>query len=137
MKYFTIAVFAIHTLFEIAFGLNAFISGASSSQTAAEIANQSAQITIATRFLGSALTAIGVGGLLIIIFAGVQSYTAKLAAIGFAVFHTMGAAGILLTSMSHDDALARTVTQGALTVHALLALGFIVIALRLPHSLKA
>ncbi len=130
MKLFALIVFAIHTLFELAFGASAFMSGASSSQSPEQIAQQSVQLTIAFRFLGSALLALGVMGALVIFVAGVQSRTAQLAAIAFAVFHGLGAIGSLWSAAPGFAAYEQTLALGALVLHSALAIGFAIIALR-------
>lgn len=130
MKLFAIAVFAIHTLFELTFGASAYLSGASSSQTPEQIAEQSVQLTIAFRFMGSALLSLGVLGAIILVWAGVQSPAARYAAIGFAVFHSLGAIGSLWSAMPSFDAYSAPLAVGALVVHASLAVGFAVIATR-------
>lgn len=129
MKIFALSVFGVHTCFEILFGLNAFLSGASSSQSAAEIAAQSIDLTIAFRFLGSALLALGVLGLIVIVGPGVRSATAWLVAGAFAIFHGLGAAGSLWSAAPTFEVYAQTFSLGALVLHALLALGFAAIVL--------
>ena len=95
MRAFALTVFVVHTCFELVFGLNALISGASSSQTAEQIAAQSDAMTISFRFLGSALTALGVLGLITILGPGVRSVTARYVAGGFATFNGLGELGSL------------------------------------------
>lgn len=129
MKYFALTVFAIHTLFELAFGLSAFLSGGSSSQTAEQIAAQSTSLTISFRFLGSALMALGVMGAIVMFGPGVQSATARYMAGGFATFHALGAVGSLWTAAPGFEVYDNTLALGALILHGGLALGFIAIVL--------
>ena len=128
MRLFALAVFGIHTLFELAFGLNAFLTGASSSQSAEAIAAQSVELTIAFRFLGSALIALGLMGALVLFVAGVRSATARIVAMGFAAFHGLGALGSLWSAAPDFAVYGQPLSLGALILHGLLALGFAVIA---------
>lgn len=128
MKAFALTVFAIHTLFELVFGLNAYLSGASSSQSAEQIAQQSVSLTIAFRFMGAALLSLGILGALVIFFAGVRSITAKFVAMGFASFHGLGAIGSIWSALPDFAAYGAPLTLGALIVHAALAVGFAIIA---------
>ena len=122
-----LTVFIVHTLFELAFGLRAYVIGGFSSQTPEEIAVQPPRATIRARFLGSALIALGVLGLFAIVWAGPTSVTARLLSAGFAVFHGLGAFGVLWAAASDRSVL--TSARGPLVLHAVLALGFIVLAL--------
>ena len=131
MKTFALVVFAIHTLFELLFGLNAFISGASSSQSAAQIAEQSTQMTISFRFLGSALLAMGALGAIVIFKAGVQSVAAKYIAMGFVVFHGLGTIGSLWSAAPTFEVYTQALALGALILHGALAIGFAIIAIGL------
>ena len=130
MRGFALAVFSVHTLFELVFGVNAYLTGASSSQSAAEIAAQSEALTIAFRFMGAALIALGVLGALVIFGPGVRSATARLVAGALAVFHGLGAAGSLATAAPGFEAYDSALSIGAVVVHGLLAAGFAVIAAR-------
>ena len=129
MKLFALVVFAIHTVFELLFGMNALLSGASSSQTPEQIAAQSTELTIAFRFMGSALLALGVLGLVVIFGAGVRSVTARYVAIGLATFHGMGAAASVYTAAPLFEVYSQPLALGAVVVHGLLAAGFVTIAL--------
>jgi hypothetical protein len=129
MTIFALIVFGVHTCFELLFGLNAYFTGASSSQTAAQRADQSVQMTIAFRFMGSALLALGVLGGVVILGPGVQSSTAQYAAAGFAVFHGLGAAGSLWSAAPTFEAYSKALTLGAMIVHGALALGFVAIVI--------
>ena len=120
--------------FELVFGASAYISGASSSQSAAEIANQPVQLSIAFRFFGSALISLGVLAAIIVFVAGVQSKAAKYAAVAFAIFHGLGAAGSLYTSAPNFEVYQQTLVLGALILHGMLAVGFSIIALSSPRS---
>ncbi len=131
MKLFALTVFGVHMLFELAFGASAFLSGASSSQGAEQIALQSVETTIAFRFLGSALISLGVMAAIIIFFAGVQSVAARYTAIAFVVFHGLGASGSLWSAAPGYEVYQQTLTLGALTLHTLLAVGFLIVALSL------
>jgi hypothetical protein len=134
MEVFAFAVFSVHTLFELLFGVSAYRTGASSSQSAEQRAVQSTQMTIAFRFMGSALLALGVLGAFIIFGAGVQSVTAKYVAVGFATFHGLGTLGSLWSAAPTWAAYRTRLTLGALIVHGALALGFIAIALFMTPS---
>ena len=129
MEIFALAVFGVHTIFELLFGASAYLTGASSSQTAEQRAGQGTQMTIAFRFMGSALLALGVLGIFVLFGAGVQSVTAKYVAAGFAVFHGLGALGSLWSAAPTWEAYRKPLTLGALIVHGALALGFVVLAL--------
>lgn len=128
MRLFALIVFVIHTVFEITFGISAYLSGASSSQSPEQIAAQSVSLTIAFRFMGSALLALGILGAIVIFIAGVQSVTARYVAAGFALFHGLGAMGSLWSAAPTFAAYEQTLTLGALVVHGALALGFLIIA---------
>lgn len=125
---FATAVYVIHICFELLFGANAFLSGGSSSQSAEQIAAQSAQATIAARFLGSALIALGVLGALVLFGPGVRSPAARIVAIGLTVFHGLGTLGILLSAFPDPSVLQRILTLGAFLLHGGLAIGFGVLA---------
>ncbi len=128
MRTFAIAVFAVHTLFELFFGANAFLSGSSSSQSAEQIAQQSVEMTISFRFLGSALLSLGILGAIVLFFAGVQSTAAKYIAIGFAAFHTLGTLGSLYSAAPTFEVYAQPLALGAVILHGGLAIGFAIIA---------
>ena len=127
MKKFAISVFILHTLFEISFGLRAFIMGSFSSQTAEEVANQTIQLAISARFLGSALFALGVLGLIVLTGPGVRSVTGKFVCIAFALFHGVGTLGVLLSAMNTPSVMTETFIMGPLVIHGVLAAGFITI----------
>jgi len=134
MQLFALAVFAIHTLFELVFGASALMSGASSSATAEQIAAQTVQTTIAFRFMGAALFALGVLGLVVLFDAGVRSVTARYVAMGLAAFHLIGASASFLTAYPDNLSIyASTLSLGALIVHGSLGLGFAVIAMTWPR----
>ena len=129
MHAFALSTFVVHTAFEILFGLRAYLTGGSSSQTAEEIAAQPPRATMPARFLGAALLALGLIGLMVILGPGVTSETARIAATGFAVFHGLGAVGVVLAARRDASVLAPVLTKGALTIHGLLAIAFAVLAL--------
>ncbi|WP_421723351.1 hypothetical protein [Bauldia sp.] len=137
MRTFAYIVFIIHVVFELIFGASAFLSGASSSQSAEQIAQQSVQVTIAFRFLGSALLALGVLGAVVVFVAGVQSATAKYIAIGFAAFHGLGAVGSLWSAAPTFEVYSQPLALGALVLHGLLALGFAAVALLMKTEDRA
>ncbi|KJZ18728.1 hypothetical protein [Loktanella sp. S4079] len=130
MRIFALVIFIIHCGFELLFGLSAYVSGASSSQSAIEVAAQSVQLTIAFRFMGAALIALGVLGLVVIFGPGVSSRAARVIAMGFAVFHGLGALGSIFTAAPTFEVYQNPLSLGALVVHSILALGFVVIILR-------
>ena len=134
MRIFALSVFGIHMVFELAFGANAFLTGASSSQSAEEIAQQSVQLTIAFRFLGSALIALGAMAAIVIFVAGLQSRTALYTAMGFAIFHGLGAIGSIWSAAPAFEVYQQPLALGALILHLLLALGFAFVAIRFPAN---
>ena len=129
MYSFALSVYVIHTLFEFLFGASAFLSGASSSQSKADRAAQPVTLKIAFRFMGSALLALGMLGLVVILGPGVSSDTAKYVAVGLATFHGLGALGSIWTAKPSFDVYKNPMSLGAVCVHGLLAIGFIVIAI--------
>lgn len=130
MKYFATAIFAIHSIFEILFGMNNYIKGSSASQTAEQIATQTAELAITFRFMGAALTALGVMGLIVLFKFGVLSKTAKYIAMAFVVFHGLGTLGSLYTSAPTFETYNQSMPLGALILHGLLAIGFTIIAIK-------
>ncbi len=122
-------VYAIHTLFELLFGTSAYLSGASSSQSAEDRATQPVELKIAFRFMGSALFALGVLGAIVLFGPGVGSPTAKYVAIGLAIFHGLGVIGSVWTSAPGFRTYCKPLAFGAVIVHGSLALGFAVVAL--------
>lgn len=126
MKLFAIFLFATHMVFELAFGASAILSGASSSQSAEQIAQQPIQLTIAFRFMGSALIALGVLAAVVLFGSGVGSPTARFVAIGFATFHGLGTLGSLWTAAPTFEVYAEPLALGAVTLHGLLAIGFLI-----------
>lgn len=128
MASFALIVFIVHTAFELLFGFSAFKSGASSSQSAEQIAAQPVELTIAFRFMGAALLSLGVLGVLVILGPGVTSDTARLVAMGLAVFHGLGAIGSLWSAAPGFAAYRKPLALGALVVHGALAIGFVVVA---------
>ena len=127
MKYFALVVFALHTVFELVFGFNAFVSGAFSWQNAAAAAAQPLQLGTSARFLGSALFALGVLGAVVIFGPGVRSATAKVVSVGLATFHTLGTVGVIIAAFADPTVLSQTNTLGAFVVHGVLAIGFILL----------
>lgn len=136
MRLFALIIFGIHTLFELVFGASAYLSGASSSQTAEAAAAQSVAMTISFRFLGSALIAMGVLGAIVLFRAGVTSVAAKYVAAGFAVFHGLGALGSLYTAAPDFAVYANPLSLGAVVLHGLLAIGFAIIAAGLRRAVS-
>lgn len=130
MKKFSLVVFSIHSIFEILFGLNNYIKGTSSSLSAEQIATQTTAMAITFRFMGSALIALGVLGLIIIFMAGVDSKAARYVAIGFAVFHGLGSLGNLYTAAPSFEVYNQPMALGGLVLHAILAIGFVTIIVR-------
>ncbi len=130
MKYFALTIFVLHTVFELLFGIGIFMSGASASQSAEQIAAQSTETTISFRFMGAALTALGLLGAIIIFGPGVRSVTARYVAAALAVFHGFGTLGSLYTAAPGFEAYSAPLALGAVILHGLLAIGFIIIALR-------
>jgi hypothetical protein len=129
MKRFATIIFGIHSFFEVLFGMNNYIKGASASQSTEQIATQTVEMAITFRFMGSALTALGILGLLILFKAGVLSKTAKYVAIGFAVFHGLGTLGSLYTAFPNFEIYSQPMALGALILHGMLAIGFTIIAM--------
>ena len=129
MEGFALVVYVVHTGFELLFGASAYLTGASSSQSAEQRAAQSTELRIAFRFMGSALLALGVLGLVVLLGPGVQSSTAKQVAVGLATFHGLGAIGSLWSAAPDFTVYRKPLTLGALVVHGGLALGFLAIAM--------
>lgn len=129
MDVFALVVFSTHTLFELLFGLSAYASGASSSQTAEQRADQPVALSISFRFLGSALLALGVLGAVVIFGPGVRSEAARYAAVAFATFHGLGTLGSVYSSAPDFTVYRQPLTLGAVIVHGALALGFIALLL--------
>lgn len=130
MRVFAIAVFALHVLAETAFGLRGFLSGAFSWQAGVDVGAFAAQISGSARFLASGLLALALLGLLVLVGSGVRSETGRVAAIVLAAFHLVGVLGVLLTGLDAPGFLATLNAQGALGIHALLGLGFLLVAVR-------
>lgn len=128
MKIFALVVFSLHILAELTFGANAFISGGFSSQSAEELANQSANIAGAARFLGAALLSLGLLGAIVVFGPGVGSPMGRSVAALLMFFHGIGVAGVLLTAQQNTGYM----TQGAapLIVHLILAVGFLIVFAR-------
>lgn len=126
MKYFALVIFALHTVFELLFGFNAFVSGTFSWQSAAQAAAYPLQLGTSARFLGSALFALGVLGAVVIFGPGVRSATAKVVGIGLATFHALGTVGVIIAAFADPAVLSHTNTLGAFVVHGVLAIGFII-----------
>ncbi len=130
MRLFALTVFALHALAEMAFGANALLSGAFSSQTAEQLATQPANIASSARFLGAALFSLGLLGALTILVIGVGSAAGRVVAGVLFAFHGVGVAGVLMTNAAYPGFLGQTHAQGALGVHLVLALGFLVVLVR-------
>ncbi len=130
MRIFALIVFALHALAEMVFGASAFFSGAFSSQTAEQLAAQPANIASSARFLGAALFSLGLLGALTIFVIGVGSSAGRAVAGVLFAFHGIGVAGVFLTNAAYPGFLAQTHAQGALGVHLVLALGFLVVLVR-------
>lgn len=128
MRMFALAVFSLHILAELVFGANAFISGGFSSQSAEDLANQSANIAGAARFLGAALMSLGLLGAIVLFGPGVGSAMGCSVAGLLMFFHGIGVVGVLVTAQQN----AGYMTQGAapLALHLVLALGFLIVFAR-------
>ena len=126
MKYFALVIFALHTVFELLFGFNAFVSGTFSWQSAAQAAAYPLQLGTSARFLGSALLALGVLGAVVIFGPGVRSATAKVVGVGLATFHALGTVGVIIAAFADPTVLSQTNTIGAFVIHGVLAIGFII-----------
>ena len=130
MKRFAIIIFGMHSFFELLFGMNNYIKGASASQKAAQIATQTTEMAITFRFMGSALIALGILGLVILFKAGVLSKTAKYVSIGFAVFHGLGTLGSLYTASPNFEIYSTPMALGAIILHGTLAVSFAIIVMK-------
>ena len=119
-------VFLLHSLAEIGFGLRAFLTGSFSSQPAEEAVQQPSHLAAAARFLGAALVALGVLGAVVLIGPGVRSEMGFWVALVLAVFHGVGCLGVVVTARAHPGFLGQTHARGALIVHLVLAVGFLV-----------
>jgi len=129
MWVFVFIVFLLHSLAEIAFGLRAFITGSFSSQSSDETMHQPANLAAAARFLGAALIALGLLGALVLAGPGVGSDMGFWVAVLLAVFHGIGSLGVVATARANPGFLRETHARGALTVHMVLALGFVMSAI--------
>lgn len=127
MRIFAVSVFALHAVLEMLFGLSALYAGAFTSQSAEEVAAQAPHIASSARFLGSALFALGVLGALTFLGPGVGSPTGRLVALVLFVFHGVGTLGVFLTAAAHPSFLGQTHAIGALSIHLVLALGFLLV----------
>ncbi|CAM1369749.1 hypothetical protein [Tenacibaculum xiamenense] len=127
MKRFATIIFSIHSFFEVLFGMNNYIKGVSASQSAEQIATQTIEMTITFRFMGAALTALGILGLFILFKAGVLSKTAKYVAMGFTVFHGLGTLGSLYTALPNFEIYSEPMALGAVILHGILAVSFTII----------
>ncbi|WP_281612690.1 hypothetical protein [Flammeovirga sp. SubArs3] len=134
MKRFATITFGVHSLFEILFGMNNYIKGASASQTAEQIAHQTVALAITFRFMGAALFALGILGLLILFKAGVLSKTAKIVAAGFTVFHTLGSLGSIYSASPNFEIYSEPMALGAIILHGTLAVCFAFIALKVDSN---
>lgn len=128
MRFVALAVFSLHTLAELVFGASAFLSGAFSSQTPEQLAAQPANIASSARFLGAALFSLGLLGAATIFLIGVATPAGRVIAAVLAAFHAIGVAGMFLTNAAFPGFLGETYAIGALAIHGVLALGFIVVA---------
>ena len=129
MRYVAILVFSLHTLAELAFGANALLSGAFSSQSAEEVAAQPAHLASSARFLGAALFSLGLLGAAVLFGPGVGSQMGRIVAAVLAAFHGIGVAGIFLTASAYPGFLSATHAQGGLSIHLVLAIGFVIVVL--------
>ena len=106
---------------------NNYLKGTSSSLSTEQIATQTTQMAITFRFMGSALIALGILGLIIIFIAGVNSKAARYVAMGFAAFHSLGSLGSIYSAAPNFEVYNQPLALGALILHGLLAIGFIII----------
>ena len=128
MRLFALIVFALHTLAELTFGANAFLSGGFSSQSTEELANQPANIEGAARFLGAALFSLGLLGALAVFGPGVGSAMGRSIAGLLMLFHGVGSIGVLITASQNEGYMAQGTAP--LLVHLVLALGFLIVFAR-------
>lgn len=128
MRIFAFAVFALHILAEFTFGANAFLSGGFSSQSAKELANQSANIAGAARFLGAALLSLGLLGAIIVFGPGVGSTMGRFVAALLMFFHGIGVIGVLITAQQNTGYMEQGTAP--LIVHLILAIGFLIVIAR-------
>ncbi len=129
MWIFAIVVYALHSLAELAFGTRAFLSGSFSSQSREEVSSQPPHLAGSARFLGAALIALGFLGAVVLLGPGVGSATGKMIAAVLALFHIVGVAGVLATGHLSPGYLAQTHARGAMIVHLVLGLGFLIVTL--------
>ena len=128
MRYVALAVFAAHVLIETIFGLRGFLAGAFSWQAGVDVTGLEAQISGSARFLAAgllALAALGAWGLFV---AGVASSAGRAVAAILALFHLVGVLGVALTAMEHAGFAGTTNAQGAVLIHGVLGIGFLVVA---------
>lgn len=95
-----------------------------------QITNQTVEMAITFRFMGSALIALGIPRVLILFKAGVLSKTAKYVAIGFIVLHALGSPGSLYTTFPNFEVYSQPMALGGLILHGMLAVGFTIIAFK-------
>lgn len=86
------------------------------------------ELTIAFRFMGSALISLGLLAAIVLFVAGVQSKFAQYVAVAFAVFHGLGAIGSLWSAAPDFLVYSQALSLGALILHGALACGFACIA---------
>lgn len=131
MKFFAIAVFVLHSLAEITFGVSNFLSGSSSSLTPEQTEALTGAMVNSYRFLGVALFSLGLLGLAVIFGPGVQSVTGWLVAGVLMLFHALGCVGVFMTNAAHPGLLGSGFAQGALAIHGVLAVGFLIVFMTL------
>ena len=88
-----------------------------------------AQISGSARFLTSGLLALAALGAWVLFVAGVASTAGRAVAAILALFHLLGVLGVVLTAMEHAGFAGTTNAQGAVVIHGVLGLGFLVVAL--------
>ena len=93
---------------------------------AEEAVQQPSHLAAAARFLGAALVALGVLGAVVLIGPGVRSEMGFWVALVLAVFHGVGCLGVVVTARAHPGFMGQTHARGALIVHLVLAVGFLV-----------
>lgn len=124
MRYFAVAVFALHVLAETVFGLRGYLSGSFSWQAGVDVGALAPQIAGSARFLASGLLTLAALGA-VTLWMGVGTLMGRAVAGLLAIFHLIGAAGIALTAQSYPQMWDTANTIGALSIHGVLGLGFV------------
>ena len=136
MRLLAIGMFGLNTLAELAAGAIMFVRGGASVYSAEQIAEQTFEMAVVARFHASALIALGLMSLLVLVTQGVRSKVAKFVAGGFAMFHLLGCAGIVVSAWGALGALAQPYPLTPFVLHGVLGIGFVVVYLTVKRPPK-